>query len=105
MEEDYQVRRDLHRLDFACTTDHGYNIDPYLWNHTGKMARANEDPGRLLTFLAQEWTSCFEEYDEKNPYGFYGHRNLILADPYFPAVVERATGPNAGPSCGRTCAR
>ena len=26
----------------------------------------------------------FEEYDAEHPYGFYGHRNLILGDPYFP---------------------
>ena len=29
-------------------------------------------------------TSTFEKYSAKHPYGFYGHRNLILADPYFP---------------------
>ncbi len=84
VDENYQVRRDLHRLDFACMTDHGYNQVPYLWNYTAKMARANEDSGRMMTFLAQEWTSEFKKLDEKHPYGFYGHRNLILADPYFP---------------------
>ncbi len=84
VEENYQVRRDLNRLDFACVTDHGYNVVPYLWNHTAKMARANEDPGRMQTFLAQEWTSSFKKGDPKNPYGYYGHRNLILADPFFP---------------------
>jgi hypothetical protein len=94
VEENYQVRRDLHRLDFACMTDHGYNIVPYLWNHTAKMARANEDPGRLQTFLAQEWTSSFEKYDEKNPYGYYGHRNLILADPFFPKWWNANLGQN-----------
>jgi hypothetical protein len=84
VDENYQVRRDINRLDFACMTDHGYNIVPYLWNYTAKMARVNEDSGRLMTFLAQEWTSSFEKYDQKNPYGYYGHRNLILADPFFP---------------------
>jgi len=84
VDENYQVRRDLHRLDFACMTDHGYNQLPYLWNYTAKMARANEDAGRMMTFLAQEWTSEFKKPDEKHPYGFYGHRNIILADPYFP---------------------
>ena len=84
VDENYQVRRDINRLDFACMTDHDYNFVPYLWNYTAKMARANEDPGRMMTFLAMEWTSSFEKYDEKNPYGYYGHRNLIFADPYFP---------------------
>lgn len=84
VDENYQVRRDINRLDFACMTDHDYNFVPYIWNYTAKMARANEDPGRMMTFLAVEWTSSFEKYDDKNPYGYYGHRNLVFADPYFP---------------------
>lgn len=92
VDENYQVRRDINRLDFACITDHGYNVVPYLWNYTAKMARVNEDPGRLMSFLAQEWTSSFEKYDRKNPYGYYGHRNLILADPYFPKWWNADTG-------------
>ena len=82
--ESYQNMRDIVRHDFACVTDHGYNHTPYSWNYTAKQARINDDPGRFLTFLAEEWTSTFEEYSEKHPYGFYGHRNLIFADPYFP---------------------
>lgn len=84
IDESYQHMRDIASLDFAAATDHGYNITPYLWNYTAKMARVNCDPGRFLTFLGEEWTSTFEEYSEKHPYGFYGHRNLILADAYFP---------------------
>ncbi|MBI4579679.1 MAG: CehA/McbA family metallohydrolase [Planctomycetes bacterium] len=84
IDESYQHMRDIARYDFACATDHGYCINPYLWSYTAKMARTNEDRGRFLTFLAEEWTSTFEEYSEAHPYGFYGHRNLIFADPYFP---------------------
>jgi hypothetical protein len=84
IEEDYQFSRDLNRLDFACSTDHGYNINQYLWSYTAKLARVNDDPDRFLTFLAEEWTSSFEEYSPEHPYGFYGHRNLILGDTYFP---------------------
>jgi hypothetical protein len=84
VDENYQVRRDINRLDFACVTDHDYNFVPYLWNYTAKMARVNEDPERLTTFLAMEWTSSFEKYPEETPFGYYGHRNLILADPFFP---------------------
>ncbi|MCP5114768.1 MAG: hypothetical protein GY953_28395, partial [bacterium] len=83
VDEAYQVRRDITRLDFVAITDHGYNINPYLWSYSAKMARANEDPGRLLTFLAEEWTSSFERYSAQQPYGYYGHRNLIHADPFF----------------------
>lgn len=82
--ESYANMRDIVRHDFACVTDHGYNLNPYLWSYTAKMARVNEDPGRFLTFLGEEWTSSIEEYSAKQPYGFYGHRNLVFADPYFP---------------------
>jgi len=92
VDENYQLRRDINRLDFAGMTDHDYNFVPYLWNYTAKMARANEDPQRMMTFLAMEWTSSFEKYDDKNPYGYYGHRNLILADTFFPKWWNANTG-------------
>ncbi len=84
LDENYQSRRDINRLDFVAMTDHGYNIVPYLWNYSAKMVRANYDAGRLVTFLGEEWTSSFEDYDDKRPWGYYGHRNLVFADPYFP---------------------
>ncbi|MBT3377060.1 MAG: CehA/McbA family metallohydrolase [Lentisphaerae bacterium] len=84
IDESYQHMRDPVSLDFACVTDHGYNINPYLWGLTAKMARVCNDPDRFLTFLGEEWTSSFEKYSEKHPYGFHGHRNLILEDAYFP---------------------
>jgi hypothetical protein len=84
IEEDYQFSRDINRLNFACSTDHCYNLNHYLWSYVAKLARVNDDPDRFLTFLAEEWTSSFEEYSAEHPYGFYGHRNLILGDTYFP---------------------
>lgn len=84
IDENFQVRRDINRLDFAAVTDHGYNMVPYLWRYSAKLVRANYDPGRFLTLLGQEWTSSFEIYTDENPYGYYGHRNLIHEDPYFP---------------------
>jgi hypothetical protein len=84
IDESYQHMRDIAHYDFACATDHGYNLNPYLWYYTAKLARTNDDPDRFLTFLGEEWTSTFEEYSEEHPYGFYGHRNLIFADLYFP---------------------
>ena len=80
----YAMQRDFLHLDFACLTDHGEDFNPYLWNRQAKLARANEVPGKFTTFLGEEWTSSFEETDAKHPYGFYGHRNLILADLRFP---------------------
>lgn len=84
LDESYQHLRDLARHDFVCITDHGYNLNTYLWNYSAKWARINDDPERFLTFLGQEWTSTFEETSHTHPFGFYGHRNLILADLYFP---------------------
>ncbi len=84
IDESYQYMRDITRHDFACVTDHGNNINQYLWSYLAKLARVNEDRGRFLTFLGEEWTSTFEEYSETHPYGFYGHRNIIFANPYFP---------------------
>ncbi len=92
IDESYQAMRDINRLDFACTTDHGYNINPYLWSYTAKLARANDDPGRFLTFLGEEWTSSFEKYSDEHPYGYYGHRNLILSDLYYPRWFNARDG-------------
>ena len=84
VEEGYQHMRDINRLDFACSTDHCYNLNAYLWTYLGKMARVNEQPDHFLTFLSEEWTSTFKETNATHPYGFYGHRNLIFGDTYFP---------------------
>ena len=94
IDESYQHMRDIARHDFACATDHGYNINPYLWGYTAKLARINDDPDRFLTFLGEEWTSSFEKYDAKHPYGYYGHRNLIFADAYFPRWWNARNGQN-----------
>ena len=85
VDESYANMRDIARHDFAAATDHGYNINPYHWNFLAKLARANYDAPRFLTFLAEEWTSNIKLGDDpKRPYGYYGHRNLIFADPYLP---------------------
>ena len=83
-DDNYAHNRDIHRLDFAAVTDHGYNITPAIWRLTGKTARYNHDPGRFVTFLGEEWTSTNEKKSPEHPEGYYGHRNLIFADPYFP---------------------
>ena len=92
LEENYQHRRDINRMDFVAMTDHDYNFVPYLWNRSAKLVRANEDPGRLLTFLAEEWTSSFEKYSKEKPYGYYGHRNLILGDTFFLKWFDSSNG-------------
>ncbi|MCE9636277.1 MAG: DUF3604 domain-containing protein [Planctomycetes bacterium] len=78
--ESWQALRDLERLDFGCVTDHGENFNAHLWATTSKEARAHDDPGRFVTFLGEEWASSFEQTSERHPYGYYGHRNIVLAD-------------------------
>jgi hypothetical protein len=82
-EDNYTHNRDIHREDFSALTDHGYNICSQVWHFLGKLGRTQHDPGRYVTFLAEEWTSTFEKYSAEHPYGYYGHRNLIFADPHF----------------------
>ena len=92
-------RRDIERLDFTALTDHGYNYDPPQWQFNGERTRVNHDPGRFLTFLAEEWTSDHISYNP--PVNFqttnpertkdkhrYGHHNLIFRDPYYPRFFD-----------------
>ncbi len=83
-DENFQSQRDIAGLDFAAATDHGENFVPALWHLAAKSARTHDDPGRFAPFLGQEWTSSFEEYSPQHPFGFYGHRNVVLADLRFP---------------------
>ncbi|MBL7223075.1 MAG: CehA/McbA family metallohydrolase [Candidatus Brocadiae bacterium] len=83
-DDNYASERDVVHADFSAMTDHGYNFCPALWHHTAKIVRVNHDPGRFVTFLGEEWTSTTERYSKKYPEGYYGHRNLIFASPYFP---------------------
>jgi len=83
-EDNYTHNRDIHKMDFSALTDHGYNISPHVWNYLAKLVRTENDPGRFVTFLAEEWTSTHEKYSKEHPFGYYGHRNLVFADPYFP---------------------
>jgi hypothetical protein len=89
-DQTYQMMRDVARHDFGALTDHGKCFNAYLWNYLGKRTRANHDPGRFLTLVAQEWTSTFETRTKKHPYGYYGHRNLFLSDPFFPKWYNAA---------------
>lgn len=82
-EDLYANLRDIARLDFAGITDHGYNIDDYIWSWNAKQARLNDDPGRFVTFHAQEWTSSFVPPAEPGGLRRYGHRNLFFADSFF----------------------
>ncbi len=83
----YAMQRDFEHLDFACLTDHGEDFNPYLWNRNAKLARANDVPGKFTVFLGEEWASSFQQPKYRSPahpYGYYGHRNIVLADLHFP---------------------
>lgn len=91
-EQTYQMMRDIVRYDFGALTDHGKCFNAYFWNHQGKVNRANTDPGRFQTLRAQEWSSSFERRDHGYRWGYYGHRNLFFADPFFPRWFNPADG-------------
>jgi hypothetical protein len=91
----YAMQRDFLNLDFACLTDHGEDFNPYLWNRQAKLARANDVPGKFTTFLGEEWASSFQKPEHKSakhPYGYYGHRNIVLADLSFPRWFNPQNG-------------
>ena len=79
--------RDIEKLDFCALTDHGYNFDPQQWSLNGEQTRYNHDPGRFVTFLAQEWTSS-KNYTS----GGYGHRNLVFLDPHYSRFYDSFDG-------------
>lgn len=86
VEEDYTTIREVGRFDFGAVTDHGYNIAPNVWRYSAKVTRASHDPTRFVTFVAEEWTSDNERHTK--PPGYYGHRNLIFADPFYPTWLN-----------------
>lgn len=79
-EEDYVCMREVARFDFGAVTDHCYNESAQIWRYSAKITRAADDPSRFVTFVGEEWTSNNER--DTAPPGYYGHRNLIFADPY-----------------------
>jgi hypothetical protein len=95
--------RDIERLDFCSLNDHGYNFDWPQWQFNGEQTRANHDPGRFVTFLAEEWTSDHIPYsppryakpinsDTPVELRRYGHHNLIFRDPYYPRFFDSRDG-------------
>lgn len=79
--------RDIEKLDFAAITDHGFNLDVPQWRFNGEQTRYGHDPGRFITFLAQEWTS-----NRLSNIGGYGHRNFIFLDPFFDRFFDAFDG-------------
>lgn len=87
----WQMMRNLARYDFGALTDHGYNLNAYLWNLSAKRVRAFTGEG-FLALLGQEWTSTFETPAPGHPYGYYGHRNLVYSDPYVDRWYDATDG-------------
>jgi len=88
----YATQRDIEHLDFTAITDHDYNMDKPQWAYMGEQVRNNNDPGRFLTFLAEEWTSDHVQYDPPREYKRYGHHNIIFLDPYFNRFLNSHDG-------------
>ncbi len=84
--------RDIERLDFCALTDHGYNFDGPQWAFNGEQTRNNHDPGRFVTFLAEEWTSSRNPPAPGGIMNRYGHRNLVFLDPYHQKFYDSFDG-------------
>jgi len=80
--------RDITRLDFCALTDHGQDLIPYDWHHLQKITAVNQDPGRFITFLAEEWAGGRSNVRDPKRRGGYGHRNVILADDRHPRFYD-----------------
>jgi hypothetical protein len=53
-----------------------------LWAYNGEQTRNNNDPGRFVTFLGEEWTSSSNPPATPGEPNRYGHHNLIFLDPF-----------------------
>jgi hypothetical protein len=84
--------RDIEKLDFCSLTDHGYNFDGPQWAFNGERTRNNNDPGRFVTFLGEEWTSSRNPPVDGGIMNRYGHRNLIFLDPYHSKFYDSFDG-------------
>ncbi|NOZ23781.1 MAG: hypothetical protein GXP25_22110 [Planctomycetes bacterium] len=80
--------RDIARLDFAALTDHGQDMIPYDWQHLRKITSVNQDPGRFITYLAEEWAGSRRNVRMPKQRGTYGHRNVILANEHYPRFFD-----------------
>lgn len=77
--------RDIEKLDFCAITDHHTSIDGPIWAYNSEQTRNNNDEGRFVTFLAQEWSSNVSG----NTFG-YGHHNFIFLDPYLKEFINQS---------------
>ena len=88
----YVNARDMEKLDFLAVTDHGFDMDRPTWMSAGEAARLHHDPGRFVTFLAQEWTSSANPPAEPGGPNRYGHHNLVFLDPHHPRFYDAFDG-------------
>jgi|GEM_PF-1202694 len=88
----YANERDIERIDFLAITDHGYNLDRQQWEWSAEHARQAHQPGKFVTFLAQEWTSSKNGPALPGGINRYGHHNLIFLDPYHDRFYDAFDG-------------
>src|SRR5690606_18664806 len=50
-EQTFQMMREVVGYDFGAITDHGHNLNAYLWNEQSKQVRAHHTAGLFTTFL------------------------------------------------------
>lgn len=90
--DDFDICRDIEKLDFCALTDHGYNFDTAQWDFLGEQVRSNHDDDSFVTFLAEEWTSNNNPPNAPKELQGYGHHNLIFANPYYSHFYDSYDG-------------
>lgn len=93
----FETNRDIEKLDFCASTDHGYNLDAPQWDFLGEQVRCNQDDKSFVTFLANEWTSDHLPPGAPKEERMYGHRNLIFSDPYYQHFYNSRTPDDKDP--------
>lgn len=91
VEEKVFESRYMRGLNFMATADHDFDMSPDKWAHFKAVARATDEPGRFVNFLAHEWTPSAghgKPFHRQHP----GH--YVIVFPGFEGDLLRANAQN-----------
>lgn len=62
----YRYGRDIADIDFMGVTDHAEQVTGEEWREMQRVAKEYNEPGRFVTFLAQEWSGPTDRGGDHN---------------------------------------
>jgi hypothetical protein len=68
VEEYYDFARNYSALDFCAVTDHGFELTNENWARSKAVTNRKNEPGRFITFNANEWSGKMEDGGDHNIY-------------------------------------